>query len=1205
MSFKSELGNQVLILDGAMGTMVQNLGLTDTAFGGPEFKMLTDLLIFSRPDDLEGIHLEYLQAGANLIETDTFGASPLRLKEFDFSKFDSSDLKAIPENLDLKTCSLESLTKHLNVEGCRIARRAVEKYRTQPDCDGRPLYVAGSIGPSNYVVSSTQANLNQATFGQIVENFYHQICGLIEGGADVLLIETQQDILETKAIIEGANKAFAAEGTKIPIIVQATVDVFSKMQIFNTDIQAAYTAVSGMGIDVFGINCSVGPEEMAATVEKLSRLCRHPISIIPNAGQPISEDGQTCYKLSPEDMANAIEPFVREYGVSIVGGCCGTTPAHIKALRNKLDGIVPASREPDQRVFVSGPQEAIPVDESKGLVRIGERLNVRGSKVVREAVEREGDIAMQALEEVVSEQVKDLGIEIIDVCMDSNIVETEKVLPEIIHGLTSDFKGVMCIDSFSVEALARAIESYPGRPIINSISLEEYKDGESKLDAVLSCTRGHGPVYIALVNGPEGPAQTADEKFNLAAEIVKQAGEKHGVTPDQILIDVNAYPIGSESVEGLNFCVETLESLPRIKKIHPDLKTSIGVGNLTNGLGKKPYMRKVLTSVFLEEARKVGLDCAILNPNHYVPLESLPSEDVELARRVILQRDMNAFDILEEIALTKKTGIKQKKVDYADLSAEESVCAKIRDGFKQKEDGTVEKDGVEYSYRDHIVLETAEVVNRHKPLDFISGHLMKTMRELGDAFGRGEVSLPHLLKSADVMRSVMEFLEWYMRLQSGVNPEDEIQYKGIVVIGTVYQDVHSIGKDLAKTLLENYGYRVIDLGVQVHLEKFVETAEKENADAIGMSALLVQTSNHMITVARMLKEKSCDIPILIGGAPVNSRHAGYVAMHGQNEAKDILNNIFYCESGMDGVNVMNRLMDGQGLSSFLGENKEHLLSEYQRAKGIQDKKDELLSTLPRRVVGFKKHEVPRDGYGLHKVEFKLHKLESNLNNKSLFSLNWKFGKQSSWKDKSVDIDQLKQLKKEWIEKAESNGWVVPKARFVLLPAQSDGDEVILYDPKDTEKEIGRIGFSVCVGKGQKDIFSAAQYFHPKSSGQMDAIGLQITTAGDEAEKAIKTFKQENDTESALYLQGLCDRVAEDLAEYIHNLIRLRAGHKKDRVGQRYSPGYPALTDLANNKMIWEILKAEDLGIELTEANEFSPPSTTAAVICFHRDASYT
>ena len=1205
-SFKNEIGKQVLILDGAMGTMVQNLELEDTAFGGPEFKMLTDLLVFSRPDDLEGIHLEYLQAGANLIETDTFGASPLRLKEFNFSKFDPSDLKAIPDQLDMKTCSLESLTLELNIEGCRIAKRAIKKYRAQPDYDGRPLFVAGSIGPSNYVVSSTEANLNKGTFGQIVENFYHQVLGLVEGGADVLLIETQQDILETKAIIAGANKAFAEKKKKLPMIVQATVDVFSKMQIFNTDIHAAYTAVSKMGIDVFGINCNVGPEEMLATVEKLSRFCKHPISVVPNAGQPISEDGQTCYKLSPEDMANTMEPFVREYGVSIVGGCCGTTPAHIKALREKLNGVVPAPRQPDKKVYVSGPQEAVPIETSKGLLRIGERLNVRGSKLVRDAVEKEGEeISMQVLEEVVNEQVKDLGIEIIDVCMDSNIVNTEETLSTIIHGLTSDFKGVMCIDSFSVEALEKAIESYPGRPIINSISLEEYKDGVSKLDAVLSSTSGHGPIYIALVNGPEGPAQTADEKYNLAAEIVKQANEKYGVGADQILIDVNAYPIGSESVEGLNFCVETLESLPRIKKIHPDLKTSIGVGNLTNGLAKKPYMRKVLTSVFLEEARKAGLDCAILNPNHYVPLESLPGEDVELALKVILERDMNAFDQLEEIALTKKTGVKQKKVDYADLSAEESVCSKIKDGFKQKEEGVVKKEGVEFSYRDRIVLEVAEVTERHEPLDFVSGYLMKTMRELGDAFGRGEVSLPHLLKSADVMRNCMEFLEWFMRLKSGVNPEDEIQYKGIVVIGTVYQDVHSIGKDLAKTLLENYGYRVIDLGVQVPLEKFIETAEKENADAIGTSALLVQTSNHMITIARMLKEKSYDIPILIGGAPVNSRHAGYVAMHGQSETKNILNNIFYCQSGMDGVNVMNRLQAKDDLVDFFSENKENLLNEYKRAKGMKEKQDELLSTLPRRVVGFKKHEVPREGYGLHKVEFKLGKLASNIDNKSLFSLNWKFGKQSSWKDKSIDLDQLKQLKKEWIEKAESNNWITPKARFILLPAQSEGDDVILYHPEDTEKELARICFSVCLGKGQKDVFSVAQYVRPKSSGQLDALGLQITTAGTQAEKAIEKFKNEHDSESALYLQGLCDRVAEDLAQYIHNLIRLRAGYKKNSQGERYSPGYAALTDLYNNKVIWEVLKAEDLGIELTEANEFNPPSTTAAVICFHREAGYS
>ncbi|MCK5885032.1 MAG: dihydropteroate synthase, partial [Alcanivorax sp.] len=351
-----------------------------------------------------------------------------------------------------------------------------------------------------------------------------------------------------------------------------------------------------------------------------------------------SEDGKTCYKLQPEEMADYVERFVTEFGVAIVGGCCGTTPDHIRVLSNRLKGVVPQRTLPAGKVYVSGPQEAVVLDSSEGLVRIGERLNVRGSKKVREAVERDDGIQMTILEEVVQEQVKDLGIEIIDVCMDSNVVETEVVLPEIIYALTSDFKGVMCLDSFSVEALQSAIETYPGRPIINSISLEEYKEGVSKLEAVLSQTAEHCPLYIALVNGPEGPGQTADEKYELAAEIVKQAGEKFNVTPDQILIDVNAYPIGAESVEGLNFCAETLKCLPRIKAIHPDLKTSMGVGNLTNGLAAKPYMRKVLTSVFLDEARKAGLDCAILNPHHYVPLESLPENDVALALRVILDR---------------------------------------------------------------------------------------------------------------------------------------------------------------------------------------------------------------------------------------------------------------------------------------------------------------------------------------------------------------------------------------------------------------------------------------------------------------------------------------------------------------------------------------------------------------------------------------
>ncbi|MFQ5716375.1 MAG: homocysteine S-methyltransferase family protein [Nitrospinales bacterium] len=598
MNFKDALGKQILILDGAMGTMVQNLELDDAAFGGSLFKMLTDLLTFSRPRELEEIHLQYLQAGANILETNTFGASPLRLREFEFAAIDAADMKAVPAELDLKKSDYDAICYHMNVEGCRIAQKAADRYRALPEYDGRPLFVAGSIGPSNYVVSSTQADLKKATFQQIVDNSYRQVLGLIDGGADILLYETQQDILELKAGIIGAKKALAEKKKRLPIMAQVTVDQFSKMQIFNTDVQAAYVSVFGMGIDVFGVNCTVGPVEMRATVEKLSRFCNLPISVVPNAGQPVSEDGKTCYKLTPEEMVQVVEPFVKEFGVSIAGGCCGTTPSHIRALRECLGNLAPLKRERDARVYLSGPQNAMVLDSSESLMRIGERLNVRGSKKIRDAVESGGDIQMEVLNEVMLEQVEDLGLDIIDVCMDSNIVETETALPQVIHELTSDFKGAMCLDSFSVEALKKAVETYPGRPIINSISLEEYQEGVSKLDAVISSTKAHHPIYIALVNGPEGPGMTAEEKYELAEEIIKQAREKHGVGPDQILIDVNAYPIGSESVEGMNFCAETLKCLPRIKAIHPDIKTTIGVGNLTNGLAQKPYMRKVLTVFF-------------------------------------------------------------------------------------------------------------------------------------------------------------------------------------------------------------------------------------------------------------------------------------------------------------------------------------------------------------------------------------------------------------------------------------------------------------------------------------------------------------------------------------------------------------------------------------------------------------------------------
>ncbi|HNT89453.1 MAG TPA: cobalamin-dependent protein, partial [Candidatus Hydrogenedentes bacterium] len=551
-------------------------------------------------------------------------------------------------------------------------------------------------------------------------------------------------------------------------------------------------------------------------------------------------------------------------------------------------------------------QEAVLLDSSSALIRFGERLNVRGSKKVRDAVESGAGIDHDALEAVIHEQVNDLGCEVIDVCMDSNVVETVAALRDVVHVQTTDFKGAMCLDSFEVAALAEAVKVYPGRPVVNSISMEEYSPGVPKVDAVIEATRFHAPLYVGLCTGPKGPGATADEKVALARDIIERARDKYRVGPDRLLIDVNVFPIGSECIEGANFAVESLEAVRRVKEHWPETHTIVGVGNLTNGLQKKPYMRTVLTSVFLDEARKRGLDAAIINPNHYVFVGDLDARDYELGRRVVLERDMDAFAALEAIAEEKRGGKVERRTSYDDLPLEAAITEKIKDGYKQREKGVFEFKGRTYEYNDRIVIEVADAVMRHAPLDFINEYLMRAMQELGDGFGRGEVSLPHLLKAADVMRACMGFLEAYMRHEAGIDVHGHIAYKGTVIIGTVYQDVHSIGKDLARTLLENYGYRVIDLGTMTPLQAYLDAAKEHDADAIGMSALLVQTSNHMITVSRMMLEQGLGhVPVLIGGAPVSDRHAAFVALAGGDDPERMRDNVFYCRTAMDGVNVMN------------------------------------------------------------------------------------------------------------------------------------------------------------------------------------------------------------------------------------------------------------------------------------------------------------
>lgn len=1199
--FLEFIKNNILIIDGAMGTMIQDLGLSDEDFGGTEYKMCSDLLTFAQPELLKDIHLKYFQAGAHAIITNTFGASPLRLQEYNFQELNTTRFAPLSKNLNLNILSPEELSYSLSQRAAEIACEVRETYKKDSRYDGRELFVFGDIGPSNWVLSSTTANLRRATYDKIMQNFKIQTEGLIDGGVDVLIFETHQDPLEFKAAIHGAQEAFRKKSVKLPIIVQVTVDQFGKMQIFNTDILSVLTTVQGIGIDAFGINCSLGPNLMFPIVKKLSERCTLPISIMPNAGLPVSESGKTVFKLSPEQFSEDMFHFVKEFGVNLVGGCCGTTPAHIERLAQKVKGLKPKVRQVQKMVFISGPQNAIALDSSQSLIRIAERLNVRGSQKIREAVEGRDKIDYHVLEDVVHEQVEDLGVPIIDVCMDSNIAKTEETLPKVIQQITTDFRGAICLDSFSVEALLKAINVYPGRPIINSISLEEYQKGLDKIDAIVSKTYHHAPIYIALATGPKGPGVTAKEKFELAKKIFEKCRDRYAVKADQLLVDVNAFPIGSESDENINFALESLKAIPLVKNLHPDLKVTMGVGNLTNGLAKKPYMRRVLTSVFIDEARKQGLDAAIINPHHYVPVDSLDAYHVELSRRVILQRDMEAFAKLEEIAEAKKGVVTKKRSSYEDLPLEEAICQKIKDGFKERDLPKIYRKGeFEHEYIDKIVLQVIKVLEQHKPLDFVNHYLMKTMKELGDGFAKGEVSLPHLLKSADVMKQAMAYIEAYLRFHSGLTGKDQIQYKGTIVLGTVFQDVHSIGKDLVKTLLENYGYRVIDLGVQTPLEKYIEAAKMNQADVIGMSALLVQTSNHMITVAKMLNEAGMgDIDILIGGAPVNKRHAAYVSMHGQENLKNMLPNVFYCASGMDGVNVMNQLCESpKKREELLKKNLEDLKWHYEQAIKRKNEQEELLGCLPRRQI----QTLPQRACYLpvEKIVVPLKKFKEHLDLKTLFSLNWRFGGKNSWEKKGVNEEKLKTLLEEWIRRSDEEGWLVPQGVFGIFPCRSDGENVFVFDPK-TKKEIGVFHFNSIIGKDKRDIFSAAQYF---SNQTLDVIGLQISTGGNQVQKQIEVFKKQHDTESAHFLQGLSDRIAEDMAQYLHDLLRKRMG-VKEHCGTRYSPGYPALEKIEMNDVLFKLLKAkEHLEIRLTEAFEFDPPGTTGAVVCFHPEAGY-
>jgi 5-methyltetrahydrofolate--homocysteine methyltransferase len=500
------------------------------------------------------------------------------------------------------------------------------------------------------------------------------------------------------------------------------------------------------------------------------------------------------------------------------------------------------------------------------------------------------------------------------------------------------------------------------------------------------------------------------------------------------------------------------------------------------------------------------------------------------------------------------------------------------------------------------VVQTAGVLENMEPLNLINDHLMPAMEELGSEFAAGTVSLPHLLKSADVMKQVMGFLENYLKISTGVDATEATGSKGTIVLGTVYQDVHSIGKDLTKTLMENYGYKVIDLGVQVPVGDFVETAKKHNAMAVGMSALLVQTSNHMIAVSSLLEEEKLQhLPILVGGAPVNTRHASFVALAGREDESTMRNNVFYCRSGMDGVNILNQIHEADNVEKLFKKNLESLKTAYQSGIRLDKERDELFATLPKRKVVFDAEYSLSTGLGIiQKLEIPVKEFIPHINQRLLFTLNWKYGGSRTWEKKGTSKEELIKTMHQWIDKASEKKWLLPQAVYTVLPCIGSDKHVTILDPK-SDQELATLSFNDVIGQGKKDIFNVAQYFNPEKK---DIIALQISTGGPDVRDVIEEMKT-SDREAALLLQGLSDRLAEDMAEVMHRHIDRMVYGSNDLSSKRYSPGYPAMSDITNNKVIVDLLDGcAKLGIELTNGCEFNPTGTTAAVVCFHPKADY-
>lgn len=1150
--------DHIVVFDGAMGTNIQNLEPTAADYGGETLWGNNDYLVISRPAMIETIHADFLRAGAEVIETCTFRSNRLTMREY----------------------GLQDRILEMNRAAANLARRTADRFA---QATGAPRFVAGSLGPTGFLPSASDPALSNITFDELAAVFAEQAQGLVEGGVDLLLLETQQDILEVKAAVAGIHRYFRRAGVRVPLQVQVTLDVTGRM-LLGTDIAAVLTILRYLPIDVIGLNCSTGPDYMREPVRYLTANTNLPISVIPNAGLPLNVDGKAVYPMEPHPLAATLVEFVRDLGINIVGGCCGTSPEHIRQmvdlvqpLRTQAPGLARIAAKTVFPAQVASAMRAAGLAQEPAPHLIGERINTQGSKIVKRLLLADD---YEGLLQIARDQIEG-GAHTLDVCVAlTERPDESEMMRRTVRLLSQSVDAPLVIDSTEPEVLRMALENIPGRPIINSINLE---NGRQRCDTVLPLAVEHGAAVVALTIDPIGMAKTAGRKLEVAQAIYQIAVHEYGLPPDALIYDALTFTLATGDPEFANSAVETLEGIRLIKRHLPGVFCSLGVSNLSFGLTQ--HARGPLNSVFLWHAVQAGLDMAIINPKHTMPYAEIPADVRSLCEDLIFNRRADALALYIQYFEEHGTGLGERKADV-DPTAGMSVEQKLHWQIVHRQ-----KEGVEE------LVSTA--IAAHDPVWVLNNVLLAAMKEVGDKFGAGELILPYVLQSAEVMKKAVGRLETYLERSEGVT-------KGKVVLATVYGDVHDIGKNLVKTILTNNGFTVFDLGKQVPANVIIDKAVEVNADAIGLSALLVSTSKQMPLIVQELHTRRLSFPVLVGGAAINRRFGRRILFvkDGDGAPTPYAPGVFYCKDAFEGLDTV-RLLLSDRRGDLQQRNREEGLAELLRPVEMAAPGNRSRSNTPLLAQA----DIPAPPFWGARVIHTIPPIHvfPHLDKDELYRLSWgaKNAHGEAWETLRSQFDaRLARMTAE----AQKTGWLQPQAVYGYFPCQSDGNDLLIYDPAAMQQPdaasalplVGRFSFP---RQDDGERLCIADYFAPVESGLLDVVALQVVTVGAAATQRFEALQEAGDYSEAYFAHGLAVQTAEATATWLH--ARVQKELSRGSRGKRYSWGYGACPDLNDHRVLFDLLPAGPaLGMSLTSACQLVPEQSTAAIVVHHPAAKY-